>query len=85
MRHMFSIGAFLAGKPWAIQIRNFRVEAGGQTGIILDPFQTAASEIHAPGQGFVFGDPRAITRQDFDKLMTLATRKPRRPKDFRNL
>jgi len=83
--HMFSIGALLAGRPWAVQIRNFTAQAGVLSGATLDHFETVAKEITDSGQGFVFGDPHAVTRPDQEKLMTLASRKPRRPKDFRNL
>ena len=82
--HMFSIGAFLAGRPWAVQIRNFTARAGVLDLTPLDHFDTAAKEITGSGLGFLYGDPRAINRRDLDKLMALAARKPRRPKDFRN-
>jgi len=82
--HMFSIGAFVVGRPWIVEIRNF-VHTDGQRGAILDHFEMAAKEITDAGQGFVFGDPHAITRADQDKLIALATRKPRRPKEFRDL
>ncbi len=84
IRHMFSIGAFLQGRPWAVQIRNFNLE-GGLFGPVLDHFETIAKEITGPGRGFVFGDPAAIRPQDQEKLMALAARKPRRPKEFRDL
>jgi len=82
--HMFSIGAFLTERPWAIQIRNFNVTSG-RPDAIVDHFDTVAKQIDGPGQGFIFGDFNAVTRQDHDKLMVAATRKPRRPRDFRNL
>jgi hypothetical protein len=85
VHHMFSIGAFLAGRPWVIQIRNFATPTGVPSGAVLDHFETVGKEITDSGQGFVFGDPQAISPRDQDKLMTLATRRPRRPKDFRNL
>lgn len=84
--HMFSIGAFLAGRPWAVQIRNFNAPAGVPSGVVLDHFETAA-KVADSGQGFafVYGDLQAVTHPDQKKLVALATRKPRQPKDFRNL
>lgn len=83
IQHMFSIGAFLHGRPWAIQIRNFDPRASG---VILDRFDTVAKEITHSGQGFIFGGgPDAVIPKDQEKLMTMATRKPRTPKDFRKL
>jgi len=83
--HMFSIGAFLAGRPWTVQIRNFTAKAGDPNLVLLDHFETVAKEITGAGVGFVYGDPRAINPQEMvGKLMTLASRKPGRPKDFRN-
>jgi hypothetical protein len=78
---MFSIGVFLQGRPWVVQIRNF----DGRTGAILNHFDTTAKEITNAGQGFLFGDPRAVIPSEQTKLMKLATRKPRTPKDFRKL
>ncbi len=83
IQHMFSIGAFLQGRPWVVQIRNFDPLAGG---IILNHFDTVAKEISHAGQGFIFGgDPGAVVPSDQKRLMTIAAKKPRHPKDFRKL
>jgi hypothetical protein len=83
--HMFSIGAFVAGRPWVVQIRNFIVQSGLPPGPALNRFDTVAKEITGQGQGFMFGDPGAFTSADLTRLTALATKKPRRPKDFRGL
>lgn len=83
--HMFSIGAFLAGRAWVVQIRNFIVSSGAPVPTLLGHFDTVAKEITDSGQGLVFGDSRAVTSADRAQLATLATRRPRRPKDFRGL
>lgn len=83
--HMFSIGAFLAGRPWVVQIRNFAAQGGVSGGAVLNRFETVAKEIAGAGQGFVFGDPQAVSVPDQQRLMALAARRPRRPRDFRNL
>jgi hypothetical protein len=82
--HMFTIGAFVAGRPWAVQIKNYRSEDFFSR-ITLDRFETHGREITESGLGFIFGDPRAITRPDIDGLVTISGRKPRSPKDFSNL
>ena len=83
IRHMFSIGAFLQGQPWAVQIRNFDPAAGS---VILDRFDTIAKPISNGGQGFIFpDDPVAVVLSDQKRLMTAATRKPREPKEFSKL
>ena len=84
IRHMFSIGAFLAGRPWAIQIRNFNAPSGVPSEVVLNRFETIAKVVD-PGQGLVFIYPHAILGPDQRKLMTLANRKPRTPKEFRDL
>src|SRR5712691_6613249 len=53
IHHMFSIGVFLAGRPWVVQIRNFTAQAGVLNGTTLDHFETVAKEITDVGQGFV--------------------------------
>lgn len=78
--HMFSIAAFLAGQPWAVQIRNFTLKDL----VLLDHFETAGMKVPDSGLGFVYGDPRAINLRHGEKLMALAKRKPRQPKEFRN-
>src|SRR6266567_527499 len=66
-----------------IHIRNFDPLAGG---IILNHFDTVAKEISHAGQGFIFGgDPGAVVPSDQKRLMTIAAKKPRHPKDFRKL
>jgi hypothetical protein len=82
--HMFSIGAFLGARPWAVQIRNFNITNGAPE--ILDCFETVAREITADGQGFIF-DPsgRAVTPSDRNKLLLAATKKPRDPEQFSKL
>jgi hypothetical protein len=79
--HMFSIGAFIAGRAWCVQIRNFVPSSGA----VLDHFETAAAEFSAEGQGFLFGDPAAVTPSDQRWLLKVAKRKPRKPSEFRKL
>ena len=81
--HMFSVGAFLAGRPWCIQIRNFNPRAGLPEGPILDHFVTVAKQVDPSGQSFIFGGT-AVSDKDRCTLFGVASRKPRRPKEFRN-
>jgi len=84
--HMFSIGAFLAGRPWAVQIRNFLANNPlGPFGLVLDRFENVAKDMTGTGQGFMFGPPDSLTLPDLKLLSVIGTRKPRKPKDFRNL
>jgi hypothetical protein len=82
--HMFSIGAFLMGRPWAIQIRNF--DPAGD-GTVLNHFDTVAREVpQGSGLAMAFGGgPGVVSPSDGKKLMTVATRKPRNAKEFRKL
>ena len=82
--HMFSVGAFLAGRPWCIQIRNFNPRAGLPEGPILDHFVTVAKQVDPSGRSFIFGGT-AVSDKDRCTLFGVASRKPRRPKEFRNL
>jgi len=81
---MFSVGAFLAGRPWCIQIRNFNPRAGLSEGPILDHFVTVAKQVDPSGRSFIFGGT-AVSDKDRCTLFGVASRKPRRPKEFRNL
>jgi hypothetical protein len=83
--HMFSVGAFRNGQPWVAQIRNFAVEAGVPKAPALDRFETVTKVIDPPGQGFIFGDLKAVPAPDRAKLFALATRRPRHPSDYRGL
>lgn len=84
--HMYSIGAFLNGQPWCIQIRNFNSKAGVPDGSILNHFITAAKPIENSGQSFIFGDgEKAIPKKDRTTFFEMASRKPRQPKEFRDL
>lgn len=82
IHHMFSIGAFLNGRPWAIQIRNFHPSSGAR---VLNHFDTVAKNIDGMAVGLAFGGgPDALAPGDQQRLMATAARKPRTPREFRN-
>lgn len=82
IQHMFSIGAFLKANPWVVQIRNF----GPRGGAVLDHFDTVAKQIDEAGLGFSWGGgANVLASGDGELLATAANKKPRTPKEFRNL
>lgn len=83
--HMFSIGAFLGGRPWIIQIRNFAAINASKIGPPIREFQTVAEAISGPGRPFVFGAHEAVSPRDRAILLKAAARRPRKPADFRRL
>jgi hypothetical protein len=79
---MFSIGAFLRGTPWFLEIRNFDPGSGE----ILDHFDTAGKQIAETGVASWWGGGLdAPTPDDRKRLVKAATKKPRNPKEFRRL
>jgi hypothetical protein len=83
--HMFSIAAFVSGRPWIAQIRNFSVTADTPPGRppILDHFVSAQEEVSGRGSAYAF--PPAISPRDQKKLWDAAARRPREPGDFQKL
>src|SRR6266446_4609182 len=45
IQHMFTIAAFLEGRPWIVQIRNFDAKAPRTLGDLLDRFETIVQPI----------------------------------------
>jgi hypothetical protein len=79
IRHMFSVGAVVAGKPRLVQIRNFETGALGRVGPATSSFGIAARE--ATG-GVCTGFPDHVSEMDRALLTTVANRKPRDPEQF---
>jgi len=84
IRHVFTVGAFLQGRPWAVQIRNFRFSPG-----VLGPpargFVTVAEQVADGGRFVALGTPDVVPPADLRTLHRLANIKPRQPKEFRKL
>jgi hypothetical protein len=83
--HFFNIGAFLAGKPWAVIISNARVAADWAEHPPLSEFNTAAFMVEDKPMPIVTGEKRAIAEKDRQKLLEIAGKRPSRPKDYQML
>jgi len=83
-RHMFSIGAILAGKSWIVQIRNFYCNRSGTFGPPKREFVTVAQPVEVLPQVFVFGAP-TLSIQEINRIKNAIERKPDRPENISNL
>src|SRR5713101_1245663 len=66
-RHVFTIGAFLRGHPWAVQIRNFRFSPGA-LGPPAQDFVTTGEQIAEGGRFFTLGTPDVVPPADLRTL-----------------
>lgn len=83
--HVFSIGAFLQGHPWIIQIRNFVSKTPDVIGPPLGEFITVAFEIKEKPLVCVSGEHRSLGQKDSDELAKIASNHPRKADEFHNL
>lgn len=81
--HMFTVGAFLNGKPWLAQIRNFSVPSPLSPGPPLPEFMTVAERVPSSGVVSTFG--ASVSSRDGKRLDRIANRRPRKPKQFMDL
>ncbi len=84
IRHMFSIGAFLMGVPWIVQIRNFKVSAEHGVEPVDAEFHTFAQKIPENG-GAVVPWPAYVSKDDLMLLRKISGKRPRKPEEFSNL
>jgi len=83
--HRFTIGSFLHGRPWFVQIINHDRMVAGHPGPPQQEFGTVAVEVGESGCRCVLGDAGAVRPVDLQTLKRVASRQPREPKEFRNL
>lgn len=80
--HMFTIGAFIGGTPWLVQIRNFRRSANE----IERQFETSAMRLGPGGKGAVVAPwPRIISTADEALLAKAVMRRPRNVEQYSDL
>jgi hypothetical protein len=84
IKHMFSVGAFLRGIPWVVQIRNFSVTRELCEGPIEREFHTVAQKVR-DGAGVVVPWPLVLSREDLALLVKISRKRPRKPKEFSDL
>jgi hypothetical protein len=84
VRHMFSIGAFLMGVPWIVQIRNFNVAAERGVEPVDAEFHTIAQKI-PENSGAVVPWPPYVNNDDLILLRAISGKRPRKPEEFSNL
>lgn len=84
--HMFTAGAFLGGRGWLVQIRNFSAWPLTSRAQILPSFETHARPL-AVGEGMftMFGDMEAVSEKDKRLLIRVAGKRPRSPSEFSTL
>jgi len=80
---MFSIGAFLNGVPWIVQISNFSVPAPFEIGPIENEFNTRARKVLDGGA--VVPWPFLLLDADVALLSRVCAKRPRKPKEFSDL
>lgn len=85
LRHMFSIGAFLMGVPWIVQIRNFRVSAAHGVGPVDAEFHTAAKEVPEDVGAVVPWPFQYVSNDDLVQLRRVSDKRPRNPEEFSDL
>ena len=83
--HLFMIGAFLMGRPWFVEIRNFSPLSRDDYGPVLDHFETVAQRVNDSGVSGQFGVVGAVSQEDARTLNAVAGRRPRELIQFRNL
>jgi hypothetical protein len=78
-QHMFSIGAFLGGASWVVQIRNFSLTE--PTAIVQREFHTVAKQIPI-GSAVIVPWPNLVSTTDFALLRKVSPKRPRKAKEF---
>ena len=83
--HVFLAGAFLGGRPWAVEIKNLRPPSAFWSSGIRAEFETAAisvadSAVMGAGSGW-----DAVSAKDRELLKKISNRKPHNPEDFMRL
>jgi hypothetical protein len=78
--HVFTVGAFVNGRPWVAQIRNFQ-SYGSRA---LGEFYTIVQRVTEDGMFFVVGTG-PVSAADRGTLARASKITPREPKHFRNL
>jgi hypothetical protein len=83
--HAFLAGAYIAGRPWAVEIRNVRPATAFSPVTIQPVFDTGAIKVDK-GILIVAGSGRdAVLDRDRVLLTQIVHRKPRRPEEFMKL
>lgn len=84
--HMFSVAAFLGGRPWIAQIRNFKGVDGQPSGPFLREFETIAKHLERGGHAWsIYGAYDAVSAKDVALLIHASQRRPRLPDDYHGL
>lgn len=83
MPHMFTAGAFLGGRGWIVQIRNFARWPLTGRAQILRSFETHARPL-AAGEGVftMFGEMGSVSERDKRRLFRICGKRPRSPDEF---
>ncbi len=83
--HAFLAGAFLGGRPWAVEIRNLRPATAFSPGGIEPGFETVALSVDDPVLLVAGAGRDAVVQADRELLQRVSRRRPRRPEDFMRL
>ncbi len=83
--HVFLVGAYLSGRPWAVEIRNFQAPTAISPGGIQATFETSAAEAASPMLLVGGAGAAAVNASDRELLAKISQRKPRKPEDYMRL
>ncbi len=81
--HMFTVGSFLNGTPWVLQIRNFPVSRGSGAGPIEPEFRTSVMKI--PSSTLIITHWPPLRPPEMTRLAGLSGKRPRHWKQIANL
>jgi hypothetical protein len=84
IHHMFTVGSFLNGIPWVVQIRNFSTWSPTSGASAIEPqFQTCVQKIPPGNRVITYFPPLLPT--EHKRLLRLSPKRPRHWKEVANL
>jgi len=81
--HMFTVGSFLNGTPWVLQIRNFLVSRESGAGPIEPEFRTSVMKV--PSSELMITHWPPLRPPEVTRLARLSGKRPRHWKEISNL
>jgi hypothetical protein len=83
--HIFTVGAFIKGQPWAFEISNVELGFDWSDTALLRSFRVYGGQITGQPLVLVRGETRAVSKADWKLLRDETKQRPRRPKRFLKL
>lgn len=82
LAHIFLIGSFLNGHPWAMEIHNLQPSTAISGSGVQPGFNTAAEPADSPRLMVGGAGRTAVIQSDRDLLLKISKRKPRNPEQY---